>query len=123
MDSKYVKRFNVYTQIFSSDEQHFYLESWDGKNWNPVIYQGNRLNFDSLDSVAKRIVQISPSDSLYKRVVFSDKVLDTRDGRLEGICLNNENPYLMDSLTRDEKRLLLAKINKYFPQMLKGNIF
>lgn len=117
MDLNEVKRINVYTQFLSEDRQEYFLEVWDGKNWEVMTDQNNISNFDSLDSVAQRIVQICPSDNLYKRVIFSDKSLDNREGRLEGICLNDGNPYLVDSLIRDEKILLLRKIQEYSKQI------
>ena len=69
MNSEEINRFNVYTQIFPNNRQNFYLESWDGSVWEPVTYQRNRLNFHSLDSIAKRIVQLSPDNNLYKRKI------------------------------------------------------
>ncbi|MCA9458953.1 MAG: hypothetical protein KC550_00225 [Nanoarchaeota archaeon] len=119
MNSEEINRFNVYTQIFPNNRQNFYLESWDGSVWEPVTYQRNRLNFHSLDSIAKRIVQLSPDNNLYKRIIFANSPLDNRDGRLEGIELHNGEPRLVDSLTRKEKVDLLVKIQKYFSELKK----
>lgn len=114
-----IKRYNVFTQIDPNGNQDYYLESWDGEKWDCVTYQNRRLNYDSLDYVAQRIVQLSPNNNTYKRIIFSNEPMESRDGRLNGIELHNGKPRLIDSLTRDEKVTLLGKIQKYFNELEK----
>jgi len=105
-------QFNVYTDIIPNGRQIFYLESFNGKKWESVFDNKNRL--DDLLSIAKKIVQLAPKENAYKRIIFSNGPLDKSDGQLEGITLNSGKPYLTDSLTRYEKLNLLDFIQKEY---------
>lgn len=110
-------RFNVYSQIYYGKQGTYYLEATkDALNWESVTHSGNILNYNSQDLVAKRIVELAPFENAYTRVIFSDKPLDKSEGKLEGIDLGDGKPYLIDSLTRDEKVNLLGKIQSYFDE-------
>ena len=120
MNPEEIKRFNVYAEINPNRKPTYYLEAlFHGSYWESVTWGKNILNYDSLDLVAKRIVELAPKDNRYKRVVFSDKAEDKSSGKLEGIDLNDGKPRLTDSLSREEKLDLLSRIDKYFNEKNK----
>lgn len=115
MRSEDINRFNVYAELNPNKKPTYYLEAlFHGSYWESVTWGNNILNYDSLDLVAKRIVELAPKENRYKRVVFSDKAQDKSSGKLEGIDLNDGKPQLTAALSREEKLDLLQRIDKYF---------
>ncbi len=100
--------FNIYS-VKRGRKKHYFIEKYSPDyGWDNIVRSGNRTNFKTLGSIAKRISKISKKDFLEQKLVFNNMPLCIRDSKLEN------NLYDIDfSLSDREKELILKNLKRY----------
>ena len=109
-------RFNVFSTYEPRDEtpNRFWLEAFNGHHWEAVTYEGNRLDYQNLNQVAQRIVQLAPQGADFKRVITESRSQDSSDGTLAGIVLRKSGVKLVRALSVDELKDLAREIDNLY---------